>query len=223
VAAAHRSQAQRPPKAGVSYSDFPSWSPEPGQTWFRNHGDRPTAADRGMWWFGSSPATPGAELDGRFDLPVPDGTCYFADTPEAAVFERVGSDYMMNGWVGSDLVDGRVVSEVTLPGVVNAANVSAGLSAAMNGVTAELTTTSDYALTQAWAAQFWADGFDGIRYILRFHGGEPLGLALFGKHGVPTPVWFGDPSPRPMGEVLDAMGIEVVSVPGAGSVTIVDP
>lgn len=42
-------------------------------------------AERSPWWFRSS-------LEGRFDLPEPDGTCYVALDPLAALLEVIGPD-----------------------------------------------------------------------------------------------------------------------------------
>lgn len=149
----------------------------------------------------------------------PGETCYLADTAKAAVYERVGGPLVTHGWLPEDLVTGRVVSEVELPETVRAAAVSAdGVEGIVN---AELTSSSDYAMTQACAARIREGGFDGIRYTLRYTPAEPRGLALFRPAG--SPGWSGDPDPTPMESVLHDLGLKVVPTPGSGSMKVVSP
>jgi hypothetical protein len=44
----------------------------------------------GPWWFSSS-------LEGCFDLPAPDGTCYLASDELGAMLERLGAELLPGG------------------------------------------------------------------------------------------------------------------------------
>jgi hypothetical protein len=217
-----RVQAMQRPDRTARHAHFPHHTCESGSTWYRNHTDRPGTPDRGVWWFSSSPETTARLGSGRFDLPDPFGTCYLADTANAAVNELIGPDVAARGWVEEPLVDGRVVSRIGLPQHVWAANVSVSKAARFR-ITAEFTATGDYDLTQDWARIFHRDGFGGIRYALRFTPGQCRGLAWFGPAGAPHPTWPGDPDPEPMRERLEEMDFEVVPIPTSSTVNIVDP
>jgi hypothetical protein len=107
---------------------------------------------------------------------------------------------------------------------VRAANVSVATAASRHLVSSELTTMSDYGVTQAWAQILRESGFGAVRYLLRFTpGGQHHGLALFGRAGAPHPLWKGDPSPVPAREIVESMGIEVVDTPSFGAMTVVTP
>lgn len=55
------------------------------------------------------------------------------------------------------------------------------------GITAEVHSTPNYEITQAWAAAFESAGFHGIHYFLRHDPGQRLtGVALFGPAGAGT-------------------------------------
>lgn len=218
---ARRGIQQQAPEPGRDYADFPVDSTAATKRWFRHHTAR-DRADHGAWYFSTSPAAEPASLSGRFDLPEPDGTCYLASTPHVAVRELIGPDVVARGWVGTDLLDGRVVSELKIPHDVRAADVSVE-QAADHRVSAELTATPDYGVAQAWARVLRAAGFDAIRYSLRFTPGTPKGLALFAMAGVPNPPWAGDPSPQPVRDYVVDMGVDVVEVPTSTTVSVVNP
>lgn len=135
-------------------ASFPCVAPRT-RWWFRAHSERPVAADRGCWYFASLPAERGA--GGRFDLPRPGGTCYWATTDLAAARERLGRP---GDLVAHDEVAGVVVTRTRLrPGrLADALHVDA----ARHGVTAEMSTVPDYGLTQRWAEAFAAAGFGGV-------------------------------------------------------------
>lgn len=182
--------------------------------WFRHHTWRPDAPDGGAWWFSSG--------GGRFDLPEPDGTCYLASTAAAAVMELTGPSYARNGWVPADLLDGRVVSALRLPASVRAADC-ADERARRWRVTNELTSTSSYDVSQAWARVFHRDGFGGVLAALRFSPGEDRGLAVFGSAGAPDPAREGDDRPVEVAAVVGALGVPVIGPPGLADVEIVTP
>ena len=90
-------------------------------------------------------------------------------------------------------------------------------------MTNEIATTERYDITQAWARTWRRAGFGGVFYLLRFTPGPSRGLALFGPAGAPDPPPPGDPDPRPVREVVEGLGIDVVDPPAFGAVTVVSP
>lgn len=187
---------------------FPAVSPRT-RWWFRAHTDRPAAADRGCWFYASLPPAHGS--GGRFDLPAPDGTCYWATTELAAARERVGRP---GDLVAHDEVAGVVVTRTRLrPGrLADALHADA----ARHGATAELSASPDYALTQRWAEAFATRGFGGVRYHPRFSSDLATAIALFGPAGSPDPARPVAGS-RPMADVLTAHGYTVLAPPTAAS------
>lgn len=214
MARSRRDPAQQPPDESVDHAAFPRRTLTARRRWWRNHTLRADSPDGGAWWFSSG--------SGRFDLPEPEGTCYLASTPEAAVMELVGWSHARHGWVPADLLEERVVSTLHLPASVRAADC-AGEGARQWRVTNELTSTSAYDVAQAWARVFRRDGFGGVLGALRFSPGEARGLALFGTAGAPDPAWDGDDEPVAVGDLAAGMGIEVVAPPGIADVEIVRP
>lgn len=201
--------ALRPPDPTQDFGGFPSHRFTPAAGWFRQHRLRRDESDRGGWFFASR--DPVAEPVGRFDLLAPDGTCYLASTSGAAVRELIGPDQVRQGWVNRDLFDGRVVSHLQLPAQIQAAAVSAAGAASWR-ITAELTSTGDYALSQAWAQAFRDAGFGGVYGALRF-GLDP-GLAMFGPGGRPDPPWAGDTGPPRWAEdAAYSLDVRIVDVP----------
>jgi hypothetical protein len=220
--AERRLTAQQAPVDALDYAGFPSQSLPSGGAWFRTHRLRVPSSDRGAWYFSSSPPEAPAPESGRFDLPAPSGTCYLASTVEAAVRELTHPFYVKNGWVPAPLIRGRVVSELGLPQGCIAADVT-NADAASFRVSAELTTMSDYAVTQAWARAFHAVGFGAVLAALRFSPGHDRGLALFGGSGVPHPGWSVDTAPIPVVEVTEAMDIPRVDAPHRDEVELAEP
>lgn len=222
----HRSRRrtqQRAPSAGLDLRGFPSTTTPARRPWFRCHVDRPAQGrDRGAWFFSSSPADGPAPASGRFDLPEPEGTCYLASTPGAAVRELAGPDVVRRGWIEGELLEGRVVSKLTLRHPVRAADVSARRATDYR-ISAELTTTSRYEVTQAWARALRDAGFDALRHQLRFTPGSDRGLALFGPAGRPEPVRRGDEDPAPAAAWARSLGLDVVTAPSSAAVEIVPP
>lgn len=174
--------------------------------------------DRGCWYYASLPADPAD--GGRFDLPAPEGTCYFADAPVVAAMERVGRFTAQGMPVPADLVQDRVVTTVAaeeLP--ASAADLLAPEAAHRFRVTGELFTMPDYSVPQAWAAAIRDAGHEALLYTPRFSPGSRA-IAAFGPRGsqprdVVRREWLSD--------VLDAAGIEVEEVPSAAAVRIEAP
>jgi hypothetical protein len=134
---------------------------------FRSHSDR-----YGPWWFSSSG-------EGRFDLASPGGTCYTAETEIVTLLETWGGMRLIPDY----LVVQRATSRVRLDGGVRVADMTSN-AAIQYGVTAEIFTTSDYQMTQLWAAALRQAGFSGIRYWARHDLAHAAAcLALFGPAG----------------------------------------
>ena len=113
---------------------------------FREHEVR-DGPDRGFWWFSSTSAGDGPA--GRFDLSEPRGTCYATETAGAAARERIGRTLARGHIIPATIAEGRAVSsasgELTDLGDLTAPDASA------IGVTGEIHTIDDYAVTTSWA------------------------------------------------------------------------
>src|SRR5665647_1671240 len=212
-------------KAAVQWS---GWSAVWIRAWCCARRLRPCTSGRRRWlnvdlrlskhrsWAMTTPES------GRFDLPAPSGTCYLASTAQAAVRELTHPFYVKNGWVPAPLITGRVVSVLGLRQACIAADVS-NADAASFRVSSELTTMSNYAITQAWARAFHSVGFGAVIAALRFSPGHDRGLALFGDSGVPDPGWSVATAPIPVVDVAEAMDIPVVDAPDRDEIEFAEP
>ena len=196
--------AQQPPS--VPLDGFPTRRITPAQALQRAH----TVA-YGPWWFGSDGV-------GRFDLPLPRGTCYLADSAVVAVRERLGIVLGGRPVVPASLLTYVVVSTLHVPENRDLADVESS-DATRFGVTRELETMVPYAVPQAWARAFDAAGIGGVAYGPRFTTGEVVSYAVFGPAGIaPWPV---DPEPV---HALDVPGVPVaLDPPRRWDVTVVRP
>jgi hypothetical protein len=192
-------------------SGFPHLQDSP-PSWFRAHIARPDPPDRdrGCWWFTGITAHVPAE--GRFDLPMPSGTCYFADSPEAAVRERIGHYLADRDWVPASEVDGRLVTEVTTLHTQSRPIADATRAEAIDhfGATRELGTLNAFDVTARWAPALHGAGFAGLVYRPRFSPGHERAVATFGKAGVRT---WAVRSSEPMRDVAVRMQIRLASTP----------
>jgi hypothetical protein len=183
---------------------FPDRSYRPGTEVFRSHSHQ-----HGPWWFSSS-------RHGRFDLASPDGTCYAAESEVVSLLETWGGIQVVPDY----LVAQRDMSKLRLNGV-RVADMTSN-AAIRFGVTAEVFTTSDYAMTQLWSTALHQAGFGGIRYWARHDLAHTAAcLALFGPAGAAADVpglatTNTDHLPN-RGDLLSALenqtGITVVPVP----------
>jgi hypothetical protein len=180
-------------------------------TTYRTHG-----AKFAPWWFGTS-------LGGRFDLPGPDGTCYTAESELITLLET---------WCGIAIIPSpeiahRVISAVAVNRDLHLADATSNAAIGF-GMTSEISTTTDYALTQQWAHAFRAAGFDGIRYWARHELTHVHACyALFAPSGdqtstVAIPTDFtvlGTDALPDRTDLWDALyetaGIEVLHIPGS--------
>jgi hypothetical protein len=206
---------QQPPPADLK--GIPTSAPT-GTRWYREHGFRSGVTDGGCWYFAPLPTDP--DDGGRFDVPAPEGTCYFGNRERVAALERVGRFTAERKAVPADLVEGRVVTTIEtgeLPSKV--VNLLARRAATHFGVTGELFTMSDHAMGQVWAAAIGAAGHHGLIYTPRFSPGEKA-IAVFGPQGPhPQPVV----SHRTLRDVLKAAKVPITPVPTSTGITFKSP
>lgn len=129
----------------------------------------------GAWWFGSA-------LQGRFDLPAPNGTCYLASDDLGAILETLGPQLLPGGLAPASLLHGRLLRAIRVPHRQRLANCLA--QRASKWVTAEISTLTPYNLPQAWAKAFHGAGFKGVRYTPRHSTSRRIySIAVFGPAG----------------------------------------
>lgn len=162
----------------------------------------------GTWWFSS-------DGSGRFDLEPPEGTCYFATDPYAAIREASRLGPVTPGWIAER--EARIVSPPDPPPRLAATTRKA---AGRFGVTPELVTLVPYDLPRRWAAAFRAQGFGGIRHQLRHDPrARPSGVSLFGPAGAGTAP---NGERRPLeARDLEAAGVRILAIPHSAVLTVV--
>jgi hypothetical protein len=194
----------KPAKARLAR--FPRFMLRPTKQLFRAHQKM-----NGPWWFSSNGS-------GRFDLTGSKGTCYLADSAAAALREALGAPLVTAGVIDLTELEGRVISVLTVENPLSLADTTS-TKAANHGITKEISTVG-YAVPQAWAKAWAAEGMDGVRYAGRFSTAhKDRCYALFGPAGA-SPA-LADPAPQPAAKVAEKAGIRIVSRPA--SVTIVQP
>ncbi len=111
------------------------------------------------------------------------GACYFAERAIAGLLES----YKGVTVVAEQDVASKAHFTATLQAELKLADCCA--TAALGfGINAEIHSTTDYALTQAWATAFALAGFAGVRYLCRSDPAmELVGYALFGTAGESAP------------------------------------
>lgn len=171
-------------------------------------------ADLGPCWYGSRGVDDVG--GGRFDLPHPDGTSYWALQPEAAFLETIARRPITV--IPLEQVDRYRLTTVELPRPIEAANVPVQKARSF-GLTDEFHTTTDYRRTRRWAVALRRAGRAALLAIPRHDvTGRLRTLALFGAAGEHVPTGWGkrlDTRPIPS-DVVDAMhgwGIRCVPIP----------
>lgn len=135
------------------------------------------AADASPWFFDAGP-------EGRFNL-ADTGTCYLADEPLGAFVEKFGRLLRPGGVIPEPLVDAQRLSRLRPP-KVSVVDLTDPKVLGLAGLTAEIHTTTDYALTQSWASALRDAGHAGIRYKARHDpSGQLVSIALFGSASSP--------------------------------------
>ncbi len=158
-----------PPADPAELSGFPARQLAPETPLFRV-----VRKGNGPWWFGST-------FEGRFDLPEPEGTCYLAGDPLAALLELIGPE-LDGGVVSAEFLRERRVREVHVPAATDLADFTSRKASGF-GVTSEIGSMVPYAVPQAWAARLRDAGKAGLVYWLRHDPARGEGYALFGPHG----------------------------------------
>jgi RES domain len=144
------------------------------------HRDRVTGALNNPWRFSTIPSGPN-----RFDVPAPNGTCYWSS-------RRYGAWVEVFRGAKVDLSDARARRIWTghAP-VIRMANLLSP-RAYRYGVTAAISTQPDYGLPQQWAEALRQHGFDGlVGRCSHDPTSTALNVAVFGKAGTPRsqPGW----------------------------------
>jgi len=160
----------RVPRVDEDLRRFPAYGTDTRRTYWRV-----VREGHGPWWFGST-------LNGRFDLPLPNGTCYLASDDLGAILETLGPELLPGGLAPESLLHGRFLRALRLPHNHRVANCLAQQAA--KWVTAEISTLTPYEVPQAWAKAFHRIGFQGVRYAPRHSTSRRTHLvAIFGPAG----------------------------------------
>lgn len=160
----------RAPRVDEDLGRFPAYSMETRRTYWRV-----VREGHGPWWFGST-------LNGRFDLPAPNGTCYLASDDLGAILETLGPQLLPGGLAHESLLHGRQLRGLRAPHRHRVANCLA--QQASKWVTAEISTLTPYSVPQAWAKAFYRTGFSGVRYAPRHSTSRrTYSMAIFGPAG----------------------------------------
>lgn len=162
-----------PPRDLKELEDFPEFVLRAGAVVHRIH-----SAELGAWYFN-------AQDTWRFDpcSVVGLGACYLAERPVTGLLEV---------YQGVTVVDERDVAGKAHFTAILEADVRLAdccvPAAGEFGVNGEIHTTTDYGLTQAWAAALARAGFAGLRYFCRSDPAMSLvGYAFFDAAGEASP------------------------------------
>ncbi|HZL49121.1 MAG TPA: RES domain-containing protein [Solirubrobacteraceae bacterium] len=162
-----------PPRDLEELADFPELVLRAGAEIHRIH-----SAELGAWYFN-------AEDTWRFDpcSVAGLGACHLAERPVACLLEI----YKGVTVVDEQDVAGKAHFTATIEADIRLADCCAP-AAGEFGVNGEIHTTTDYDLTQAWAAALARAGFVGMRYFCRSDPAMSLiGYALFDTAGQAPP------------------------------------
>lgn len=199
----------REPLPGESLQGFPRFMLADTRSVFRL-----VRSGHGPWWFSSS-------LEGRFDLPAPEGTCYVASDYLGAILEHLGPELLPGACAPSSLLVGRQLRELRLPRPFRLADSLR--ERAVRWVTAELSTITPYRVPQAWARAFRDSGFHGIRYSMRHSTSRRReSYALFGAAGERASWRRGlriTLGARHLAELRSRCGIEIFDIPSEDALT----
>ena len=179
------------------------------------HRDR-TGALNSPWRFSSLPSA----SEGRFDLPAPNGTCYWSSDRYGAFVEVFRGARTVEQ---SDLAHRRLATG-SAPALVLAHLLAP--RALPFGVTAAISTQPDYGLPQQWAASLHAAGFHGLVGTCSHDpSSAALNIAVFGPAGAPGAVsgWTTSAGPVLSDDALlrelAAFGVRIVPVPHTVPIT----
>ncbi len=176
---------------------------------------RVARAGRHPFWFGSS-------QEGRFDLSLPEGTCYLATDELAALLEVLGPG-RTGGAVSPQFFAERRLFMLHVPAPQELADLTSRRAAGF-GVTLEISTVLPYEQPQAWAKKLRQAGADGLAYRLRHDPWGSQGIALFGPHGErPWPHSRGQRIRDTLTQRLATVcGIAVLGIPRTHQLQVID-
>ncbi|WIB65865.1 RES domain-containing protein [Curtobacterium sp. MCBD17_040] len=215
----HSDYALCDPSDSLNYADFPTREAPPMMF-------RAKAKSNSAWYFSSVTAGSHGKQNGRFDLPAPRGTCYWAADAATALRERLGPNLLAEpGSIPQYLLDAAdIASADGAPGAF--ADLGSPDAVTKFGVTGELSKTADYVQARKYALVFDAAGLAGIFYGARFSGDQPPNaLAIFGDQGA-DPTRQVDPATIPALTVARQMGLTVIPAPAkntAAALNVLDP
>lgn len=176
-----------------------------------------------MWWFANR--SDHANAAGRFDLERPNGTCYLADDPVAALIERFASPDDLEPLVTYTDVEATQV----YVGTVARPDSVADTTDRAARMPKELGTVTPYTLPWAWADALHADGRGGVRAWLRHDPAASTTIGVFGPASSPDqppdPVDWpapGPPQPALRWVAWLAVAVELCDVPAEADVAIAD-
>lgn len=161
-------------------------------------------------------------MQGRFDLPEPEGTCYLATDEITALLEVLGPD-LESGAVSSDLLKNRRLRKLYLAREQSLSDLTSR-EAVRFGITSEIGTIVPYGCPQAWAAKLRAEGSPGVVYWARYDPARNETVALFGLHGERR-AWKKGREQAISNKLIERLhmecGIEVIDVPSADQLQII--
>lgn len=175
---------------------------------YRVHQERP-GTDGGCWWFAGTERS--SEPEGRFDLPIPRGTLYLAETRLAAALELCGRYLAGRVPIPVTAVEGRVVSKIE--GKLADLGDLTDKDAAKVGVTREISSIDNYKVTVSWASGADALSFNGLKYNPRFSTANDAAFSIFGDAGPNVPAGLSISSAISLGQVLHEEGFAPKHLP----------
>lgn len=174
-------------------------------------------ANRRPLWFESNEHS-------RFNLPLPNGTCYMSKDPSTAI------EGMLIGFAGKGRniseahVDGFAVTRMMITRSYRLANISTAKAKSF-GVRTELSrSVSMHRTTKLWASSFAAAGFLGISYTHRFSApgtARANAIALFGHAGDHKYEASPEDARLNARDLAEAAGFTIVPIPLRSHLTMI--
>lgn len=176
---------------------------------------RVTRRPNGPWWFNS-------DMGCRFDLVAPQGTCYVAFDPLAAVVEVLAPSFITRVTPAS-FFTARELWCLKPPTTIHAGDTTSA-GAFRFGITAEIGSIVPHHIPQQWAEALSKAGHDGIHYHLRHPPGPFEALAIFGPHGEQPAFPVRDRQDIDdsiVTKLVETFGVEVIPVPRAAELRVI--
>jgi len=163
-------------KKAINAAGFPTITLAENTTLYRLFGPGPiNSAPRNGWFFSStSEAKPG-----RFDLPLPNGTCYFSTEKYGAFFEK----FRNNEVITRAEVDSLMMLTAVRTAPLEIADMTSK-NAHRFGISLDTYSGDDYSQTQAWELALFQKKLKGVMGLIRHDGsGHSRNVGLFSKAG----------------------------------------